>query len=91
MLDNAIFKRVVRDNANPASWISPGNCRAKSAFQNLKLVVYFNTKRLERLSGRMSAVTTRCCGNCCLDYLNKLKRRLNGTLFSRLYNASCNA
>ncbi len=41
MLDNAIR----RDNANPASWIGPAIADVVRA-QNLRLVVYFNTKCL---------------------------------------------
>ena len=76
LLDDAILKRVVRDDAYATSRVQPTNRRLEAAFEHIELMVDLDANRLEAAFGRMPSVPTRRRRYTGFDRLDEVSRRL---------------
>ena len=89
MLDDAILKRVVSDDADPAAGVGPANRRPQAAVEYVELVVDLDAQGLESLARRVSAAAPRGRGDSLLDHVHELEGGLDGGLLSGLHHLPC--
>ena len=53
VFDEAIFQRMVADNAQHPARIKPANCLSKTLIQGIEFVIDFDAKRLKGLPRRV--------------------------------------